>query len=125
MDMDNMDDGKGKEFAVQKDNETGTLKNLGYFFVANFQNGEPKTVEPKEKDGVTTEVDDKDKTVTFTQKGGVSVTTKVNEKEKSVTFIQKGPSPAVDKTIEFNVFGGKDGKEKAVIKIIVLAEKKG
>jgi len=86
--------GEAKKFAAEKGE--GEIKAKDGTFEATFKEGDPKSVDPKEKDGVSAEV-----------------------KEKKVIFTWKGELPDADKTAEFTVKGGKEDKEEVKIKITV------
>jgi hypothetical protein len=76
---------------------TGTLDKKDAKAEITFSNGEVKSVDPIEKDGVKTEIKDK----------------------KVVIFTQTIDAPAEDKTVDFVVKGGKEDKEEVKIKITI------
>jgi hypothetical protein len=89
-----MDDKGDKKFAAEK--MEGTLDKKDAKVEIAFKNGDPKEVDPKEKEGIKAAITD-----------------------KKVVFTQPADGGAEDKTVEFTVKGGKDDKEEAKIKITI------
>ena len=87
------------KFEAEKAKET--LKAKGGTVTIAFKKGEPDSVDPKDKDGVTAEI-----------------------KDKKVVFTSTVEPPDADKTIKFTIKGGKDKKEEAVIEITLAKKEK-